>query len=115
MFWVTACVLLIVLWVRSYGWASAPILWSFSIELNKYFIVHLLRGGIGASIVQFHSSGAPEASGIAAPFWLLVPLTVALSFASWLPWWSKRFSLRTLLIATTLVAVVLGLVVWAAS
>jgi hypothetical protein len=32
------------------------------------------------------------------------------------PWirWSSRFSLRTLLIATTLVALVLGLIVWAA-
>jgi hypothetical protein len=31
-----------------------------------------------------------------------------------LPWtrWSRRFTLRTLLIATTLVAVVLGLIVW---
>ena len=30
----------------------------------------------------------------------------------WLPWMPGRFSLRTLLIATTLVAVVLGLIVW---
>jgi hypothetical protein len=32
-----------------------------------------------------------------------------------LPWLRWRFSLRTLLIATTLIAVVLGLVVYAAS
>ena len=47
------------------------------------------------------------------PYWLpcLAAATIAL-----LPWlkWSKRFSLRTLLIATTLVAVALGLIVWAA-
>jgi hypothetical protein len=38
------------------------------------------------------------------------------ALAAILPWfrWSKRFSLRTLLIATTLVAVVLGLIVYAA-
>jgi hypothetical protein len=29
-------------------------------------------------------------------------------------WWTNRFSLRTLLIATTLVAVGMGLIVWAA-
>jgi hypothetical protein len=32
-----------------------------------------------------------------------------------MPWmrWSKRFSLRTLLVATAIVAVVLGQIVWA--
>ena len=37
----------------------------------------------------------------------------ALAAAPWIRW-SRRFSLRTLLIATTLVAVVLGLIVYAA-
>ena len=39
---------------------------------------------------------------------------LAICLLAALPWprWPKRFSLRTLLIATTLVAVVLGLVVW---
>jgi NADH:ubiquinone oxidoreductase subunit 3 (subunit A) len=45
------------------------------------------------------------------PLWFLI-LLVATAFA--LPWtrWFKCFSLRTLLITTTLVAAVLGLVVW---
>ena len=47
------------------------------------------------------------------PHWF--DITVSSDFliaaAPWLRW---RFSLRTLLIATTLVAVVLGLIVWAA-
>ncbi|MGE3639690.1 MAG: hypothetical protein AB7G28_14140 [Pirellulales bacterium] len=30
-----------------------------------------------------------------------------------IPWWRMNFSLRTLLVATTLVAVVLGIAVWA--
>ena len=40
-------------------------------------------------------------------------LIVAVFLSSLLPWirWSRRFTLRTLLIATTLVAVVLGLIV----
>jgi hypothetical protein len=47
------------------------------------------------------------------PYWFLVitpALFAALPWARQLRW---RFSLRTLLIATTLVAVVLGLIVWA--
>jgi hypothetical protein len=46
------------------------------------------------------------------PYWFLVGASVAMATASWLTW---RFSLRTLLIATTLVTVLLGLVVWAAN
>jgi hypothetical protein len=47
--------------------------------------------------------------GIALPYWLLVITFAATTTLPWLRW---RFSLRTLLIATTLVAIVLGLVVW---
>jgi hypothetical protein len=42
------------------------------------------------------------------PFWFLILLVFAVGTASWLPW---RFSMGSLLIATTLVAVVLGLAV----
>jgi hypothetical protein len=49
-------------------------------------------------------------SALDVPHWFLVLATIGLSA---LPWLRLRFSLRTLLIATTLVAVVLGLVVWA--
>ncbi len=46
------------------------------------------------------------------PFWLAVSVTAVLPIPSWIKclW---RFSLRTLLIAMTLVALVLGLIVWA--
>jgi hypothetical protein len=44
------------------------------------------------------------------PHWILPLLAVA---PAALPWRSSRFSLRTLLVATTLVAVVLGLIVYA--
>ena len=47
----------------------------------------------------------------AIPYWFLVPLSGAIAAAPWIRW-SNRFSLRALLIGTTLVAVVLGLVVW---
>jgi len=46
------------------------------------------------------------------PHWLMALLSASLASV---PWISQRFSLRTLLIATTLIAVVLGLVVWSMS
>jgi hypothetical protein len=50
------------------------------------------------------------------PHWFLVALFAIFAIAPHAPWkWriqEMRFSLRTLLIATTLVAVVLGLIVW---
>lgn len=51
---------------------------------------------------------------VAVPYWLPVLACTGLAAVPWLPL-SSAFSLRTLLIATTLVAVVLGLGVWAAS
>jgi hypothetical protein len=48
---------------------------------------------------------------VLAPHWFLVMVSFTLAGIAWLPW---RFSLRTLLIAMTLVAVGLGLAVYAA-
>jgi hypothetical protein len=48
---------------------------------------------------------------VIAPDWFLIGVLLALSFAPWIKW-SRRFSIRTLLIAMTLVAVPLGLIVW---
>lgn len=47
---------------------------------------------------------------ISIPYWFLIAISAAFAFVPWLPWHKlQRFSLRTLLIVTTLVAVVLGL------
>ena len=46
---------------------------------------------------------------VVLPHWLFVVPFAILAAASWVRW---RFSLRTLLIATTLVAILLGLIVW---
>jgi hypothetical protein len=48
------------------------------------------------------------------PYWCLALTSIAFAIAPWISAFKCRFSLRTLLIATTLVAVVLGLIVWAA-
>jgi hypothetical protein len=57
--------------------------------------------------------GLPLAGKVA--YWQLAAVFATFSalgvFVPYLPW---RFSLRTLLIATTLIAIVLGLIVWAA-
>ena len=46
------------------------------------------------------------------PFWFLSLLTVALATLPWIKW-SKRFALRTLLLITTAVAILLGLIIYA--
>ena len=51
-------------------------------------------------------------AGAQLPYYFLTILAVGLTVAPWSRIFSLRFSLRTLLIATTLVAVVLGLIVW---
>jgi hypothetical protein len=66
------------------------------------FQCHL--SNVNSPIVREHSTF------ICAPIWSVVLVATAISATPWIQW-SKRFSLRTLLIAMTLVAVVLGLIV----
>jgi hypothetical protein len=47
------------------------------------------------------------------PHWICILACSSLSIVAARPWLGYRFNLRTLLIATTLVAVGLGLIVWA--
>jgi hypothetical protein len=132
--WGIAAVLLCVLWVRSYWWID-----SMHIKLpdQRYFNSHSIRGS--TQWVFFHSY-PPEfhielleselvstwlegmdpvgdelfhfkftRMRVHLPHWALIVAFGAQATVPWIPW---RFSLRTLLIATTLVAVVLGIVVW---
>jgi hypothetical protein len=46
------------------------------------------------------------------PLWFVILIVGCCGYSSWLPW-STRFSLRTLLIGMAVVAVLLGVVVWA--
>jgi hypothetical protein len=154
-----ACVLLIVLWVRSY-WRVEQISGTFGATVDqvtgkpgdKYGIgFGVFYGCVGAEflnrsdrtstlphrpirftsrstgdrtipilrkahppILGFQWRFVPGGSTVYIPFWFLtsiVAIVAAISAAPWLRW---RFSLRSLLIATTLVAVALGLAVWAA-
>ncbi len=133
---VIACVLLIVLWVRSYqtfdvvnghlpgvkeivcssncgritlglrNWHS-QLPWSLSsLDLNdkSVFLPKAPRN-------WFVLVRIPGYLEVVFPHGFSALLTAAVAVVCWLPW-SSRFSLRTLLIATTLVAVMLGLIVW---
>jgi hypothetical protein len=53
------------------------------------------------------------ALGLTVPHWFAMFALGALAAAPWIPW-SRRFSLRTLLITMTLIAVALGLVIYTA-
>jgi hypothetical protein len=134
-----AAVLLVLLWVRSY-WvtdflncssptASEAI--SYSVG-TKHGILKLGRMTfpLGPNVfVSFtgwtHVAVKTDDEGVRSFAWdhdseefafqfpIFLPAIVVVATA-WIPWitWRKRFGLRTLLIATTLVAIVLGVVVW---
>jgi hypothetical protein len=135
--WGVGAVLLIALWVRSYWWCnSIYIQHSTQVRIARVFS---MQGRIGISSRQhgmdtkFRSFKLGEPmeytddygrnstsawirimrwvsfTEVLVPYWLVVFLCGSSATA---PWIAFRFSLRTLLIATTLVGVLLGLIVW---
>ena len=130
--WGLAAVLLIVLWVRSYRVADA-VQWATSTGI---FTATSATGVIGVSKTNhvgvqkrtwnsleiMHGtlrawSVSSDSNGTYLRFPHRWPLLIFAIFAAvpWINQLTRRFSLRTLLIATTLVAVVLGLIVWSIS
>jgi hypothetical protein len=136
--WGILCVLLIVLWVRSY---FHPIELYSKVADEWYLSCYSFPGWWRLEAHQDsnnrHSIGYWEVTETPAdedaykllrwkfrfelfrysvymgsPYWFVVASSAILGVVSWLPW---SFSLRTLLIATTLIAVVLGLVAWSSS
>jgi hypothetical protein len=134
-----AFVALIVLWARSYS-SGGEITFPFGHETK--LVVASERGRLSANriagevtqeelasfrraIVNGHpvdrngkrvpiplGPNLPLIDGtMSIPHWAAFPVILAFAAAPWMRW---RFSLRTVLIATTLVAVVMGLIVWAA-
>ena len=88
--------------------------WTDNSAMQQYFMV-LVNYPSRTSIepqkgfLGFLSDWHSDLWYVQTPYWFLVALGVILAAASWVRW---RFTLRTLLIVTTLVAVVLGLIVW---
>jgi hypothetical protein len=132
------CLLLIALWARSYWWSD----WIGRFDQTKLqtsigssggdLICARVdwsseRGGLvaphgwqyDANKITFPtkshwmnwSNNTGPGFRFAISHWLVIPLFAALAAAPWLPW---RFSLRTLLIAITVFALLLGFVIWIA-
>jgi hypothetical protein len=124
--WGVVAVLLIVLWVRSYWWSDtfeAPyfcfdsIGGQCSVEFKNTPRTSWSRRAtpigiwIDAPSLSDFSIVVRRSVYMAAPHWFFILLSTTLASLPWIRW-SNRFSLRTLLIATTLIALVLGLIVW---
>jgi hypothetical protein len=130
-FWGLAAILLVALWVRSYWIVDlvngnlTPHVAGFAdlsrgqLDLWQMSASNALQVGDWAhdtaSAEEFYRdpTSVPYLTSdgnLIVPLWLPVILTATLAAAPWIRW-SKRFSLRTLLIAMSLVAVVLGTIV----
>jgi hypothetical protein len=72
------------------------------------------RSDVGAAVFPkfFYNTSADFGTNIGVPIWSALLMAASVAALPWIPW-SVHFSLRTLLIATTLAALVLGAVVWA--
>jgi hypothetical protein len=100
--WGVVSVLLVVFWVRSY------------LDSSDYFVVNHWRYEADDGYIQYWFWEPRNGSEPPDPrFPIAIPVFVAATAAP-ISWLRLRFSLRTLLIATTLVAAALGLIVWAA-
>jgi hypothetical protein len=131
------CVLVIMLWPRSYGtWDRCFGTWNnHGWQLNS-MLGHLVlvvvedtrqipfffeslptegrfTGEFDKYVLGFYFGRKPSIE-LGVPFWFIVLVGLAITAAPWLRHLSWRFRLRTLLITITLIAVVLGLAVWAA-
>jgi hypothetical protein len=139
--WGVVAVLLVVLWVRSYFWSDIFMrptparVWNFKSEYGRAGVIvenrvlpvathHLIRQSRptneeARSILKvFLPTGArfgfqlawnKQQVGAVTPLWF--PTAVSI-FCTVAPWFAPRFSLRTLLVAMTVVAVLLGMAVW---
>jgi hypothetical protein len=110
------CLLLMVLWLRSYSRFESLILPgdnSVTVLMGRAYVNERfqLSDNVVARLPRRSGMAIPQADGTAIPLWSAVLVAAILIVCPWLRW---RFSLRTLLIAITLVAAGLGLIVWAA-
>jgi hypothetical protein len=113
----TACVLFVALWVRSYR--SGDRIYPKGSDFNVGFVSNhgriVIHRFANPSFLPFDYPPGPGEWEFIVSHRLLVTVTGIIAAVGavvavpWLPW-PHRFSLRTLLIATTLVAVALGIV-----
>ena len=94
-------------------WIGSPHPWIFESVSNRENMIAVFSSVTGKpplSWLGFRWQFKWNLVVVVFPYWFSVLISGTLAAIPWLPWWSNRFSLRTLLIATTLVAVVLGLI-----
>jgi len=120
-------VLLGALWVRSYKATGFPTIWrqhTFRIVSGELLmdessrpapfpIEASLNAGDNTSPWSVYSRRPIPTVRLNLPLWCIVTAAIVVGASPWIG--LRRFSLRTLLIATTLVAVGLGLIVWLAN
>jgi hypothetical protein len=109
------CLLLIALWVRSY-WVVG-----FFDQFGTSTSVAFQHGKLVIQPrIRYYPDGLPISGkwiqgivvgSVAMPVWVSILMVFMLGVVPWAPWLRWRFSLRTLLIAMTLVAAGLGLIV----
>jgi hypothetical protein len=135
----TACALLIALWVRSFPWDDQL---QFPLRSTHGVVLNSLHGGVLISILwkdnvnivrrcatEHHKMRRNQVLGstidgpfqllindggtlaILVPHWLFVLFGTFLAAIPCVPW-PNRFSLRTLLITTTLIALALGTTIY---
>jgi hypothetical protein len=119
--WAIAATLLIALWVRSYDspgdWPSHLLFESGNFTVST---IHGCSVWVKDQLLQPHHIPTGfeyayvglQSWNLYLPFWFPVAIA-SISLAA--PWWRilpMAFSIRTLLIATTLIAILLGLIVW---
>jgi hypothetical protein len=113
-----ACVLLIVLWVRSYSWndtINSPTRGDHflaSLPLEKVSPPTFVKetGETNLSRIGWGWSFSANGFGVLLPHWVFPVLSAIIAAAPW--FWPKQFTLRALLIAVTLISVLFGLVMW---
>jgi hypothetical protein len=133
-FWSAACVLLIVLWVRSYSFNDLL----HRIDASGWMIG--INSDTGTSALIYAPLSSPPTQGMAPRGWFLQTtrtvgsgigfglkvgngvvyvaarywmIALAITTVAAIPWFRFRFGLRFMLIATTLVGVALGLAICA--
>ena len=100
---------------ESVSWKNTDVVWPNRDLMGFGWPYHSMYLNIPNSDTGWHPQGlnarswGTGATGLMVPHWFVVLIFAFLASTSWMKW-SYRFSLRTLLIATTLVAVVLGFV-----
>jgi hypothetical protein len=126
--WCIAAVLLCVLWARSYRQAHVldnPHGYKIDVRQGTLVLRERVQPPVPRPIsllpLWTEVAGAvnwygpwPSVAVASIPLWIPVAICSVLATSPWLLQLSRlrRFSIRTLLIATTLVAATLGLIVW---